>query len=191
MITIAWDVDDVLNNLTEAWLKDYNERCGFGYKYEDLTQNPPCKLLKLSHSEYIDLLDSFRLSEKAKNLDANLKILKWMKQYSGKFSHIALTATSAHTAHNSAFWVLKNYGQYIHSYNIIPAKRNYTIATRYKTKKDFLLAHEDVKILVDDNIQNIEEANSCGVKAYLLKQPWNNGLDILQILDEIDREAME
>lgn len=155
MIMIACAVDDVLNNLTEDWLNDYNERYSFAYKYETLTKNPFCKLLKFMHSEYIDLLDFFRISKKAKKPVAKLEVLKWLKQYSDMFAHIALIATSASVSHNSVLWVLKNYRQYIHLYNIILSKRNYTIETRYKTRKDFLLAHEDVKRLVDDSIQNV------------------------------------
>ena len=190
MITIAWDVDDVLNNLTECWLKYYNSNNNTSFDYNDITKNPPHEILNISFEKYIESLDEFRMSEYAQQLVPNQDILDFMDKHKDRFNHIALTATSAHTAYNSSYWVLKNFYKYVFSYNVVPAKRDYLTYSNYSDKKSFLQQHSDVKILIDDSIKNVEDANSIGVKAYLLKRPWNEGMEINEIFNEIERSAV-
>ena len=70
MLTIAWDVDDVLNNLMEAWLGEAwkpatrNARCPI----RKLRENPPHRLLGVPESDYHSSLDAFRLSDGARVL---------------------------------------------------------------------------------------------------------------------------
>lgn len=186
IITIAWDVDDVLNNLMDVWLDYYNSIFQTDYSFGQLVENPPNKILNISSKEYTKLLDEFRLSNFAKDLSPNLEIKHWMLQNIGKYRHIALTSTSAHTSFNSASWVFKNFYECIYSYNLVPAKRDYAIDLPYLSKKDFLSENNHVKILVDDNIKNIEDACSVGVKGFLLKKPWNDGMLLGEILQKID-----
>ena len=57
--TIAWDVDDVLNNLMRAWFEEKwlidHPECNL--LYEGLTENPPHRLLETNVDNYLKSLD--------------------------------------------------------------------------------------------------------------------------------------
>ena len=152
MLTIAWDVDDVLNDLTKQWLCDYCEGKNIKIEYKDIVSNPPHNILNITFYEYINSLDCFRLSDKALNMLPNDKILNWFEQYGYLFNNIVITSTAAKTSQNSAFWVMKHFYKWIHSFNVIPSYRIDDNVVRIdKTKKDFLERVGNVDIFIDDN----------------------------------------
>ena len=73
MKTIAWDVDDVLNELMFYWFEDCykNEHNNIKQNFKDLVNNPPQDILGISNDEYLKSLDRFRISEKGRNLPQN------------------------------------------------------------------------------------------------------------------------
>ena len=64
MITICWDVDDVLNNLMEAWFCFFklDSNKDINIDYNDIIKNPPDELLGITKKEYLDSLDYFRVN---------------------------------------------------------------------------------------------------------------------------------
>lgn len=65
MLTIAWDVDDVLNNFMYDWLnKEWlTENPLSSVVFKNLTENPPKRILKISKNEYLNSLDKFRFEK--------------------------------------------------------------------------------------------------------------------------------
>lgn len=189
MLTIAWDVDDVLNNLMQAWLEDFCEQKNIEFQYENIVTNPPNELLNISLAEYHTSLDEFRKSKKALYLEPNPQILNWMEKNEGKYKHISLSATSSETAKYGAFWVMKNFSKWINSYNIVPSYRTgENFVRQNETKKDFLQWMNVVDILVEDNQKNYEDAKSLGIKSFLVTRPWNKGgQSIEEILEELNK----
>ncbi len=189
MLTIAWDVDDVLNNLAYEWLNYFCKKYNKKISYEDLVINPPCEIIGVSREEYSASLDEFRLSEAALNMEPDKNILCWMEKSGNKFHHIALSATSAQTARNGAYWVMKNFYKYIHSYNIVPSYRaNDKVLRPFQNKGEFIESLKFVDVLVDDNEHNIKDAVSAGAQGFLVKRPWNKGgLEIPEILEKLER----
>ena len=61
MLTLAWDVDDVLNNLMQVWLEEawlpVHPECSVTYR--ELTANPPHREIGASLDEYLASLDDF------------------------------------------------------------------------------------------------------------------------------------
>jgi len=189
MLTIAWDVDDVLNDLTKQWLYYYCKKQNIKMEYKDIVSNPPHNILNMTFDEYINSLDSFRLSDKALNMLPNSKILNWFEQYGYLFNNIVITSTSAKTSQNSAFWVMKHFYKWIHSFNIVPSYRiDDNVVRTDKTKKDFLERIGNVDIFIDDNKKNIDDAKELKIKTFLVAKPWNkNGLKIEDILMELTK----
>lgn len=187
MLTIAWDVDDVLNNLMQAWLEDYCLKNNQNIAYDDIIQNAPHMLLGLEMDKYLMSLDEFRMSEKALAMKPNSEILTWLEEYGQNFKHIALSATSHQTSRNGAFWVMKHFSRWIQSYNIVPSYRFDDKCLRHhQTKKEFLEWIKVVDILIDDSENNIESAKSIGIKSFLVARPWNKGgYTISEILNEL------
>lgn len=189
MLTIAWDVDDVLNNLMQAWLEDFCEQKNIEFEYENIVTNPPHELLGISLAEYHTSLDEFRKSKKALYLNPNPQIIEWMEKNQNKFKHITLSGTSTETAKYGAFWVMKNFSKWINSYNIVPSYRaGENFVRQNETKKDFLQWMNVVDILIEDNQKNYEDAKSLGIKSFLVARPWNKGgQSIEEILKELNK----
>ncbi|MFZ0932108.1 MAG: hypothetical protein WAN11_26145 [Syntrophobacteraceae bacterium] len=176
MKTIVWDVDDVLNDLMGAWFEDYAVSNGAdsSIAYDRLTSNPPHVLLGISHEEYLASLDKFRLSGMAEKMPPVAEIFEWFCLYGNSAHNVALTATPLLASPVSAQWVMRNFGRWIRSFNVIPSSRPRIEATQYHISKfDFLRWWDKADILVDDSEENIAGALSLGMNAVLIPRPWN------------------
>ncbi len=189
MKTIVWDVDDVLNDLMRVWFEDWAASSGASrsVRYEQLTSNPPHRILNIDHSQYLASLDDFRVSGKAGKMAPIAEVLDWFSRYGDAAHHVALTATPLSAGHVSAEWVMRNYGQWIRSFNVIPSQRPGVEAPQYHAKKhDFLAWWGKADVVVDDNEENIEGARSLGIRAVLFPRPWNGStLKVAEALVEL------
>lgn len=177
MLTIAWDIDDVLNDLMFEWLLYWkNQNDIENIDYEDLKVNPPHEILGISLDDYLTSLDRFRNSNLFLELKPNSKIKNWFFQYGHKAQHLALTSVPLNAAHQSAFWVLKNFGTWIRHFHFIPSARESDPDFEYhSSKKDFINWHNNIDILVEDNTKNYLDALHINIKAILISRPWNEG----------------
>lgn len=194
MKTIAWDVDDVLNNLTFEW---FNREWLGSYpdcrrKYEELTENPPNRLLDVDIDIYLQSLDKFRKTDGA-NLIPNPVVLDWFNEYGNKFRHIALSAVPLNCANISAEWTLRHFGKWIRSFNFVPSLRKEITHTAYdSTKTDYLKWIGSIDIFIDDNEKNFSGIEALGINGYLVRKPWNSSnfhiVDILEILKTFSKD---
>ena len=191
MKTIVWDVDDVLNDLMRAWLEESLSNREFAvFPYQRLTRNPPHELLGIGLQKYLASLDAFRLSGRAANLAPSPEILDWFSTHGDKCHNVALTAAPLCAGHISAEWVMRHFGRWIRSFNLVPSQRarNQAGQDRLKTKGDFLRWWGKADMLVDDNEENLAAALSLNIHAALVPQPWNSSrlslTDTLQTITE-------
>ena len=194
MKTIIWDVDDVLNDLMRAWFEDYSALNGTRHvTYDRLTSNPPHELLGISRTEYLASLDKFRLSEMAGTMKPVHEIFEWFCRYGESCHNVALTAAPLCASPVCAEWVMRNFGLWIRSFNVIPSPRPGIEAAQYHgAKSDFLGWWGKADILVDDSEENIAGAVSLGIQAVLFPRPWNRSvLTIKETLEIITQMALE
>jgi hypothetical protein len=177
MLTIVWDVDDVLNALMRDWFeqewKPRTPECR--HAYGDLTENPPHDALGVNRREYLDSLDRFRLSSAARNMAPNPEVLAWFRTHGADFRHIALTARPLDTAPPAAEWVMRHFGDYIRVFGVVPCRSGSATPFYDGSKSEFLEWWGRGDILVDDSRDNIEAAERIGVCGVLFPQPWNGG----------------
>ena len=189
MRTIVWDVDDVLNNLMGAWFEDWaaSKKESPPLPFEGLADNPPHDLLGISRAEYIESLDAFRLCGKAAKLQPQPDVHEWFSRYGGKCRNVALTAVPLRAAHVSAEWVMRHFGRWIRSFNVVPSQRRGDDAENaHVSKSDFLRWWGKGDILVDDSEENVTEARALGMRAVLFPRPWNrSSLTIGDTLEEL------
>ncbi|QER42857.1 hypothetical protein F1847_08930 [Thermodesulfobacterium sp. TA1] len=175
MKIIAWDVDDVLNNLMESWFEWYKMGKNLNLKYQNLKENPPYKILGISLDEYLISLDEFRLSNFYQEMQPREEVLKWFKTYGEKFRHIAITSTPISTASTTSQWVFKHFGKWIRTFHFVPSSRKDITAPIYdQNKADFLKWLGKVDIFIDDNEENINQAKALGIFTILFPAPWNS-----------------
>lgn len=175
MLTIVWDVDDVLNDLmyqwfTSQWLVD-NPDCGL--RYEQLTENPPHVILGVERSAYLASLDRFRATPAALQLAPNPLVLEWLRQYGARFRHMALTSRPLESAPGVAAWVMEYFGDWIRCFGILPSRPGQSVPVYDQTKAEFLSWIRAGDVLIDDTPENIRFAEAAGIQCYAFPQPWN------------------
>ncbi len=191
MRTIAWDIDDVLNDLMQTWLEDWwrpaHPDCV--RPFEQLTDNPPHRLLDTSLAAYLASLDAFRLSGRYAQLAPRPELLHWFAVHGERFRHVALTAVPLRAASVSAEWLLRHFGRWIRSFHLVPSRREGEELPAYDASKEaFLRRVGGVDVLVDDNPAHVRGAQECGVQAFLFPRPWNdNNRTQSELLEELAR----
>lgn len=180
MLTIVWDVDDVLNDLMHAWFTSvwkpaHPESC---LRYEDIVDNPPYESLGIAKAEYLASLDAFRLSEAARRMAPNAAVLEWLHSYGGAYRHIALTARPLDTAPAAAEWVLRHFGEYFRCFGVVPSRPGAAASLYHRklydrNKGDFLRWLGKGDFFVDDSAENLAAAGKLGIRTILYPQPWN------------------
>ena len=178
-LTIAWDVDDVLNSLTGEWFerawRPAHPGCGLGY--DQLQANPPHELLGVELRQYLDSLDAFREAHYS-GLAPSPMLLDWFRRYGDRYHHLALTAVPLGAARRSAKWVVQHFGRWIRTFHFIPSHREGERLPVYDgSKGEYLSRMEDAAMLVDDSEQNVQGALDRGVAAMLFPAPWNGARD--------------
>jgi 5'(3')-deoxyribonucleotidase len=176
MITIAWDVDDILNDLMRAWLtqKWLPAHPDCKVRFEQIIRNPPEEIIGGTKEEYQRSLDDFRLSRAYLDLPPDAQVLEWFTLYGDQARHLALTSVPVKAAHISAEWVIRNFGKWIRSFNFIPSPRTGEVNPEYdRNKADYLQWLNKADILIEDSPENIRQAEEKGIKGILVAQPWN------------------
>jgi hypothetical protein len=188
MKTIVWDVDDVLNDLMRRWFESkwLQEHAGCTVSYEMIVENPPDRILGISHDEYLYSLDSFRLSAMQQLLPVP-EVLNWFNKYGHHFRHIALTANPFCAASGSAEWVIRHFGYWIRSFNFVPSMRKTQPENIYDlTKADYLCWWGKADFFVDDNPVHVQAAREIGITSFLMPRPWNsNPSSITETLESL------
>jgi hypothetical protein len=175
MLTIVWDVDDVLNDLmyqwfTHSWLVAHP---GCRCRYADLSANPPHECLGTTRDEYLHSLDEFRKTDRAQRMRPSPEILNWLRNYGSRFRHVALTARPLESAPDLANWVLRHFGAWIRTFGVVPTRFGEHEPVYDRNKAEYLRWFRSGDILVDDSMENIRQAEELGLKALLYPQPWN------------------
>jgi FMN phosphatase YigB (HAD superfamily) len=175
VLTIVWDVDDVLNNLMFSWFHTawLPAHYGCAVSYRDLTENPPHRVLGISQQEYLDSLDAFRLSDAASQMTPNPEVLEWFRARGAGFRHMALTARPLSTAPRLSEWLFRHFGAYIRAFGVVPTRRQNGEPVYDTNKAEFLEWLGKADVVVDDSPANLAAAQRLGIRGVLYPQPWN------------------
>ena len=176
-----WDVDDVLNDLMGEWFRSswlpLHPECPV--EYSGITENPPHELLRVSRSEYLVSLDSFRETSFAA-LKPLPEMLEWFQLYGDKAEHLVVTSVPILAAHHSADWVFKHFGLWIRSFNLVPSLRGGIPNHGAKTKAEYIRTFSKVDIVVEDNPETICSMKNLGIETVTVPRPWNQSKEPLE-----------
>lgn len=177
MLTVIWDVDDVLNDLTYRWFtqgwKSEHPECRLSYT--ELTSNPPHESLGVDLEVYLASMDRFRTTQSARDLAPHPEVLAWFGEDGHRFRHIALTARPLETAPDLAHWVMRYFGAWIRCFGVVPTRTQPGVPVYDRTKGEYLAWLGRGDVLVDDSMENNRQAATLGLHTLLFSQPWNNG----------------
>ncbi|MFZ1936939.1 MAG: hypothetical protein WCB27_22580 [Thermoguttaceae bacterium] len=176
MKTIAWDVDDVLNDCMRTWFErtwlPAHPGCAVGY--EQLVENPPSSVLGCTKAEYLESLDEFRQSEAARQMEPVPQVLQWFTEHGSRMRHVAVSAVPLAAAHLSAAWVIRHFGLWIRSFHFIPSPREGNPTPVYdRSKGEALRQWGTIDAFIDDNRDNLASAERFGIRTFCFPRPWN------------------
>lgn len=194
MLTVVWDVDDILNDLMHQWFLHgwLVEHPTCRISFEELTCNPPDTVLGVHRSEYLASMDLFRKTDRAYNMTPNPEVLRWFHECGDRCRHIALTARPLETAPDVAHWVMRHFGAWIRCFGVVPTRSEDGVPIYDRTKGEYLSWLGKGDVLVDDSTENIHQAASLGLKTLQAAQPWNKSiLTVPALLRELSRMAGE
>jgi hypothetical protein len=179
VLTFVWDIDDVLNDLmrvwfTQEWLPGHPE-CRL--TYSDLLENPPHRVLGIRQEEYLASLDAFRLSRKARDMQPNASILRWLQSYGARHRHMALTARPLDSIPCLSEWLFSHFGNYLRNFSVVPTRLQDGVPRYDSNKGDYLRWFGKAGVLIDDSEENIAAARSLNIGGVLYPQPWNRNAD--------------
>jgi hypothetical protein len=175
MLTLVWDVDDVLNDLMYKWFTSEwliaHPNCRV--RYEQLTENPPHAILGVEKAVYLASLDKFRATPAALNLAPNPDVLFWLRQYGSRCRHIALTSRPLQSAPGVASWVMEHFSAWIRCFGVLPSRSDQGIPVYDRSKAEFLAWIQAGDILIDDTPENLRLAEAAGIRSLAFPQPWS------------------
>lgn len=187
-MVIIWDVDDVLNDLMRSWLHEWwiPGSPSRMQKYDDLTENPPHRVLGVSLPEYLESLDTFRTARFA-TLSPRPEVLSWFAEYGCRAHHVALTAVPQPYAELSAAWVFRHFAPWIRTFAFVPARAEQSASFGWVTKGEYVKWLGQGDVLIDDRESNVLEAKSLGLTGFVAPQPWNayRGSSLQLVLQEL------
>ncbi len=188
---IVWDLDDVLNNLMEAWFCAYASTSSGSVvgDYQGIVQNPPHQLLGITHSEYLNSLDTFRNSAEGHNLGPNALVLDWFREKGSNFRHMVLTNRPVKTVPGAADWVFRHFGNWVRFFHFVPSPRSGEDLPAYDSNKGECLTWlGKADALVDDSPENIRAAQELGLEVFTFPQPWNDSEhSVCELLNKVSR----
>ena len=175
MKTVAWDVDDVLNDLMfqwfhVGWLKE-NPECRISYA--ELLANPPHAVLGVDSGAYLASMDRFRRTEHGSTMTPNPEVLIWFREQGHRLRHMALTARPLDTTPDVAYWVMRHFGAWVRCFGVVPTRSDMGVPVYDRTKGEYLAWIGKADALVDDSDENIQQAASLGLRTFQVSQPWN------------------
>lgn len=175
MLTIAWDVDDVLNDLMFDWFNRRwkAEHPDSSLSYSEISENPPDRVLGISRAEYLASLDQFRASDEARGMAPNPRVLEWLNRFGAAYRHVALTARPLDSSPQAAEWLFRHFGRFIRTFAVVPTRFPDGVPTYDRDKADYLSWLGKADVLVDDSEENVRGAESVGIRGVLYPQPWN------------------
>jgi len=188
MLTIVWDVDDVLNAFTREWFERVWQPAHpeGSLAYTDLRANPPHEILGASLEEYHASIDRFRASTEGRQLPPVAEVAHWFAEHGHRFRHVALTARPLASAGFAADWVCTHFGRWIRAFGFVPSARGRETVQYDSTKAGWLEWVRCGDIFVDDNPSNLAEVAALGLSTLVVPQPWNGGVGTIHdVLDQI------
>jgi len=190
MLTIAWDRDDVLNDLMREWFVQtwLPEHTACTLTYGDLKENPPHRILGVSRQEYLESLDRFRDTDASDRMSPLDDVVAWFEKNGARCQHLVLTATPMASVPSSSAWTFRHFGAWIRGFHFVPSPRPDDSHPEYDVDKGSCLKRLGmVDILVDDSPANIAAAAEAGIRTVLVPRPWNEGRGtIVDALAELD-----
>lgn len=192
MLTIVWDIDDVLNDFMKRWFEQWwrPKKTDCKFNYHDLIKNPPHNILGIDLQEYQNSIDAFRHSKLFEVMPPNIEVLEWFRKYGQLSRHIALSAVSRNAVTASASWLFTHFGDWIRTFTFVPSQRSGENLPLYDSAKaGYIRWFNKADVFIEDNEDNIAGIEQLNIRRIIIARPWNSSKigfeELLSILTDM------
>lgn len=168
-MTIGIDIDQVLADTLETYLKFHNQKHNSNFKIEDCYSLNWWDVFGISEEQFVKDYDEFCETGVAQNIKPVKGSQEAIKMLRSKHDLIAITARPKSIAKNTKEWINKHYPEI---FSEIYFTRDKTLGDESMPK--YQVCHNiGANILVDDSLEYAEDCALNNIKVYLFDWPWN------------------
>lgn len=173
ILNIAIDVDDVLFDYLENFLKYVNNLKGTSFSKEDMTSFFFEKVSGFDREETINLHNSFHFSENFNEilpLEGSLESIDFLNKEGHNL--FIITSRSRDMEDLTKEWINRHFPK---KFTEILFSNHVFMHNKGISKKDFCLKY-DIDIILEDSTHYAKECSESGINVILFDNPWNTNL---------------
>ena len=169
-MNIGLDIDGVLADFIGAFISYHNLVYGTDFSYHQFTtlrfgpvigtshEEANARVTEFNHSPFFRLILPIQGSQKA------------VEALSSKARVIVITSRPSALEHETRKWLGRHFPE---CKEIYFAKNHITSDNQGLKPKEQLCLDNQVKVMIEDDLEHAELCHKAGIKVYLLDQPWN------------------
>ena len=167
-INIGFDIDNVILDFTEAFLRTASDKFGIlkKAKYSDVTRYAFYECLDISRDKCFEIVDYVLDNPfecKIKAVPGAIKVLTDLSKYTPLIFVTARKEKFKKTTKKSVYSILPDVD-----------KSKIIIEHCKGSEKHLILDKLEVNFFIEDRTKNCRILNEKGIKTYLVNKPWNN-----------------
>ncbi len=170
MKTIGVDLDDVLLNFNDSFLRFHNENYGTNFERKDVTQFEVEKLWSITALELQERFQKFYGSDQHKNAEPVEGAIDAIEELA-KNNKLVIITSSPQSVEKSVREWLKNH--FKDKFEDIHFTKKSTFDHDKRRNKGEMCQELGIDVFIDDHPDNAESISACGIPVYLIDTPWN------------------
>ena len=171
MKIIGIDLDDILLNFNDAFVKFHNEKYGTSHTRKNVTDFHLENVWDISREEMLKRLDAFYTSDHHKNAQPIEGAIEAINKLAKENELHVITASPEDMKKEIIAWLGTHFQGKFKNVHFV----NKSIFGTSMKNKSEVCKELGIEVFVDDALHNAEDIAQLGVPVFLLDTPWNQG----------------
>jgi len=168
----AFDLDDLLFDFMNPFLKWHNAKYETFVSKEQVSTYKLEEIFRVSTPEMIGRFSDFFSSTEFENIPVYEGAYELMNSLNNGDTNLAITARHSNAIKTTPICLDKHFPNKISGVYFTHEYKKYSSSDRHMRKVDICI-ELGVKIISEDSYKNCLECAEAGIKAFVLRQPWN------------------
>ena len=166
---IAVDMDEILCEYFETYLKFYNKKFNTHFKIEDITDYNIWNILGGTYEDTVENTALYHDSDIFKTIPVIEGAIKGIKKIKKKHQLVLVTGRPSNTKKMTQIWLNQYFPECFESVNFA----NHWSKSGEQLKKSTFCKQLGAELLIDDCLEYAQDCGNNGIKVLLMDRPWN------------------